>query len=947
MQNAPNPNIAPAHALWVELATRTATQNLHFRSGGEEAAARSVFSLFPIARKLLTEHPDAADFRRESLELLNGTLRPYTARWHSWMIYDDARREPDGTARTRFQDEPTRCLFREELEELQDRLSAHRSALARMACIEDKDGRSVRPGAELGAAPLCAGIGLQVKLRGNAAEEELGAVVQEETAGGGAAGADRVTPQVAERLNRAERARVKERRAAVGRQDADEPENALHDATGLALSGGGIRSATFCLGIVQVLVRRKLFLQFDYLSTVSGGGYLGSFLSCALGTVPPGAQVAAAPSMADIQARLDDTFSHQACGTEAGLVRHMRNNSKYLVAGGLGAMLQIASQLLSGVLWNCLVLLPLPLAAALGTRLLREAGFWRGSLGGDFPSGLPKDSLSWLAIVLLGLVTAVLWLGAPLVRLVTARHALRSVPAVLCNAWAWSAIVAGVGTCLAGLLYLIPGLFHGYGWLSERVATLTGEQMSDWVSVVSAGGGAVALGVLGTILKPHRKRLRALAVKLFIVAGPLLLLWVFLLVGQHLGLAARASQQQWPLPLVVAIAAAALLWAELFVNINTLAPHCFYRSRLCDCYLVRRVARDSTACAAWLKRRFCGTKAQGRTESIQRLPLGELNRFPAAPYHLLNTTLNLPDSDNKELRGRNGDFFVVSPEFCGAPTVGYEPTAGIEARDPHFDLGTAMAVSAAAASANMGWKTLPHFRFLMTLLNVRLGYWVRRPDAPRYRRLLRPVDFPGPLYLWRELTGVFSERCRYLNLSDGGHIENLAAYELLRRRCKFIVCVDGGQDEAMECGDLIRLQRYAEIDLGLRMTYDLTDLRLRENRCSRAYAILVKIEYPSLPGEKGDWQPGWMLYLKLAMTGIEPPYVGDYRREHPDFPHQSTGDQLYDEAQFEAYRRLGECAALSCLPDEEQPVTTWPADLRAWFQQLADKLLPDNDPAMR
>jgi hypothetical protein len=279
--------------------------------------------------------------------------------------------------------------------------------------------------------------------------------------------------------------------------------------------------------------------------------------------------------------------------------------------------------------------------------------------------------------------------------------------------------------------------------------------------------------------------------------------------------------------------------------------------------------------------------------------------------------------------------------------VGYEPTADIGARDPHFDLGTAMAVSAAAASANMGWKTLPHFRFLMTLLNVRLGYWVRRPDAPPRPRLLRWNDFPGPLYLWRELSGAFSERCRFLNLSDGGHIENLAAYELLRRRCKFIVCVDGGQDEAMECGDLIRLQRYAEIDLGLRMSYDLIDLRLRENRCSRAYAILVKIEYPSLPGEKGDWQPGWMLYMKLAITGTEPPYVGDYRREHPDFPHQSTGDQIYDEAQFEAYRRLGECAALSCLPDDAAPTETWPADLRAWFQQLADKLLPDNDPAMR
>jgi hypothetical protein len=170
-----------------------------------------------------------------------------------------------------------------------------------------------------------------------------------------------------------------------------------------------------------------------------------------------------------------------------------------------------------------------------------------------------------LAAIALGLETAVLWLCAPLVRLVTARHASRSGPAVaLCNAWEWSAIVAGVGTCFAGLLYLIPGLFHGYGWLSAWVADLTGAQMRDWVSVLAAGGGAVVLGVVGTFLKPHRKRLRAIAVKLFIVAGPLLLLWVFLLVGQHLGLAARASQQQWPLPLVVAITAAALLWAELF-----------------------------------------------------------------------------------------------------------------------------------------------------------------------------------------------------------------------------------------------------------------------------------------------------------------------------------------------------------------------------------------------
>ncbi len=49
--------------------------------------------------------------------------------------------------------------------------------------------------------------------------------------------------------------------------------------TGLALSGGGIRSATFSLGVIQALCERGVLHQFDYLSTVSGGGYIGGWLS--------------------------------------------------------------------------------------------------------------------------------------------------------------------------------------------------------------------------------------------------------------------------------------------------------------------------------------------------------------------------------------------------------------------------------------------------------------------------------------------------------------------------------------------------------------------------------------------------------------------------------------------------------------------------------------------
>jgi len=199
------------------------------------------------------------------------------------------------------------------------------------------------------------------------------------------------------------------------------------------------------------------------------------------------------------------------------------------------------------------------------------------------------------------------------------------------------------------------------------------------------------------------------------------------------------------------------------------------------------------------------------------------------------------------------------------------------------------------------------------------------------------------------------ENSGYVNLSDGGHIENLALYELLRRRCKFIVLVDGGMEPKMECADLMLAQRYAQIDLGVRFTLDLADLALDQERRSRAYGVFGKIEYE--PRDKNEPRcTGWLLYLKLACTGGEPGYVVDYRRQNPDFPHQSTGDQLYDEAQFEAYRRLGECAAESLFRGELAGQASNPQDeagnegprfgsLEEWFQALANNLLADNDRA--
>ncbi|MDR0779786.1 MAG: patatin-like phospholipase family protein [Pseudomonadales bacterium] len=65
---------------------------------------------------------------------------------------------------------------------------------------------------------------------------------------------------------------------AHGRKAAEVPASS-EEWCGLAFSGGGIRSATFNLGILQGLARHGLLKQFDYLSTASGGGYIGSWLT--------------------------------------------------------------------------------------------------------------------------------------------------------------------------------------------------------------------------------------------------------------------------------------------------------------------------------------------------------------------------------------------------------------------------------------------------------------------------------------------------------------------------------------------------------------------------------------------------------------------------------------------------------------------------------------------
>jgi hypothetical protein len=267
------------------------------------------------------------------------------------------------------------------------------------------------------------------------------------------------------------------------------------------------------------------------------------------------------------------------------------------------------------------------------------------------------------------------------------------------------------------------------------------------------------------------------------------------------------------------------------------------------------------------------------------------------PYPLINTALNLVAGKELAWQDRKGESFTFTPLFCGSRDTWYrrlEP-----ASDEYLTLGQAVAISGAAADPNMGTHQSAPLTALMTVFNARLGWWLQNPRADGWVG-------QGPGLAWpliRELLGRTDERSRYVHLSDGGHFENLGVYELIRRRCRYVVVSDAGMDSAFAFEDLARLIRLCLIDFGIRIEIDVDALRpTAAGGTGRWHCAIGRIRYDDVDGGE---IPGTLIYLKASLTGDEPPDVQNYRALHPEFPHQSTADQFFDEDQFESYRMLG------------------------------------------
>jgi Patatin-like phospholipase len=339
-----------------------------------------------------------------------------------------------------------------------------------------------------------------------------------------------------------------------------------------------------------------------------------------------------------------------------------------------------------------------------------------------------------------------------------------------------------------------------------------------------------------------------------------------------------------------------------------------------------------------LSKELSGSPAQGeyeaRRENVLRLIRQRLHIEVGPgrlcrPLHVINMTLNLVGGKNLAWQERKGESFTVTALHSGNSRLGYRDSLKYGAQlsgdlgkgpSPGISLGTCVAISGAAASPNMGYFSSPVMTLLMTLFNVRLGWWLGNPGSAGEKTFFRAEPKWSMRPFLAEALGRTNDDSYYIYLSDGGHFENLGLYEMVRRRCHFIIISDASADPDYQFSDLGGAIQKIRVDQGIDITFHgLSDIRKysdqksEKSNCSQAdataseassrrYAIGI-IDYRAVDGN--DVDNGIILYIKPTIIGDEPADVFNYWKRHGQFPHQSTANQWFSESQFESYRALG------------------------------------------
>lgn len=734
---------------------------------------------------------------------------------------------------------------------------------------------------------------------------------------------------------------------------------------GICFSGGGIRAASFSLGVAQAMHDHHMLHgpgRATYLSAVSGGSYMaGGLALVARGAfpdedAPPGHQI------------VTPTLGEPPFGRGSPEERLLRDRTQYLThgRGGRAAMLW---RLLMGISVNLLLAgltlhaVARPLGWLYGGWLPRLRVAARPALkaceGAAAATGCTEAALKplplphwilatagWLAVA--GVVFGLAW--------VTVRWRRPGVAGGLAGTsfalLAASALLLVAGVVIPHLLEFIRISLprHGVGTkptgtmaTSRRLfsqetrtlalgtaTTVAGTALTGGMAFRAANAGApvvaraekavrnAATSLWQRLSHKYREPLLNLAAAVF---GPLLLASTFLLflaygAGSPPGTDSVSTARQlawWLIPLALL---GLILWLG---DLTAWSLHPFYKQRLAAAFALRRITPPL----------IDGSPTAVGDIDAQERPFGcryclSQSQPDDFPELLICAAANVTDYGATPT-GSNVTSFVFSAKEVGGPLVHaldtsvYEHRAQNRGRD--LTLPTAVAIAGAAVAPSMGKMTRPPLRFLMALLDIRLGVWLPNPRkvaelTPRADGTFRYPSRPRPDYLLRELFGRNRLDARYLYVTDGGHYENLGLVELIRRRCRWIWCVDGAGDSIDTFNTLGEALALARSELGVTTAITPEADMAPDPEVSAARAKLGKPPFAKRAFCHGvltypDGTTGDLVVIKAGVPADAPWDVQSFYERHHQFPCDPTANQLYTAERFDAYRALGTYAMQS------------------------------------
>jgi hypothetical protein len=754
---------------------------------------------------------------------------------------------------------------------------------------------------------------------------------------------------------------------------------AAEGRVGFGLSGGGIRSATFCLGLFQGLARqRELLRRIDFLSTVSGGGYFGAFYGRLIGR--------------DYVKGQDDVEAILTGDSKPDVLRNLRENGRYLSPNGAGDLLLAAAVLLRNWVSIQLVLLLFLLAGFLALQSLRGILQEVPALAGWVDGWATGPGIWWSPFLVLPAVTFLFgafpigwayWL-IPHENLAIAEADVK--PGVaLARSQRRLSVRPWTGLALTFILFL---------WLTQGTpegASLAAAQPDRRRRRADPGRD------------PAGERRRHLARHRLEAGNP----------RRRSGLPPRGPGRRRDGRLSAPGGCRAGAGRgpgrcrprprRHLPALSTVRPDLAFRQRLVASGDVLRPSDPGVSRRfepqALLRRHQRHRRAAGRRRGPRPLLAAAGEEGSAGPPDQRDDRRDdrRPVADRAE--GPQGERHGVGAlraerqrraPFAGSARHGRSHrSGGVRGRDlprqdevSRFDypsstpdghpvftgemlpLGSWVGISGAAVSTGNGARTSLGLSLLAGLANVRLGRWwdsgVERSYGSGARTGARPNLgarcevflarlFPVQVYLLDEFLARFPGTARrHWYLSDGGHFEDLGGYELVRRRLPLIVLVDAEQDTDYGFEALANLVRKARLDFGAEIRFlneeeldrevdtalrhcfgTLEKLRRgtwKEGKLaeadraglSQAHAALARIHYPG-----SDDPPSRLLLIKPALTGDEPEDLLQYHEAHPDFPQESTADQFFDEAQWESYRKLGEHVAEKLFAAPAKDAAKW------------------------